>query len=191
MSTFLTVKEAAELTRKSTSSIRRIIYPIVEADDHPDRSQIQPSVEEVRELRMKGENFPWRLSEELLRREVPADDHLEKGTGGTPKQDFATGTDALISMLRRELDIKNIQIAQQGQTIEKQMDVITGLSERLREGNVLIGSLQQHLALPETGSRQKANPVDAKSTNGPSPEKGTKKNTKAARPKRGLFGLFR
>ena len=33
------------------------------------------------------------------------------------------------------------------------MELISGLSERLREGNVLIGSLQQHLSLAEPKSR--------------------------------------
>src|SRR5476651_663463 len=71
MAPFLTVKEAAQLTGKSPSSIRRVIYPIIKNDTHHDRGQIQPSVEEAMHLRMKGENFAWKLSEELLRREMP------------------------------------------------------------------------------------------------------------------------
>ena len=63
-----TVKEAARLTGKSPSSIRRIIYPIIQNDAHPDRVHIEPTVEDVLKLRMQGENFAWRLSEELLRR---------------------------------------------------------------------------------------------------------------------------
>ena len=47
MATFLTVKEAAKLTGKSTSSIRRVIYPIIHDDAHADRSHILPSVEEA------------------------------------------------------------------------------------------------------------------------------------------------
>ena len=42
-------------------------------------------------------------------------------------------------MLRRELDIKNQQITQQSELISKQMELVSGLSERLREGNILIG----------------------------------------------------
>ena len=56
------------------------------------------------------------------------------------------GTEALVEMLRKELDIKNQQINQQ-------MELINGLSERMREGNILIGSLQQQLALPAPASR--------------------------------------
>src|SRR5437764_167611 len=46
MPTFLTVKEAARLTGKSPSSIRRIIYPILKNNSHPDRVHIQPNVED-------------------------------------------------------------------------------------------------------------------------------------------------
>ena len=43
MSSFLTVKEAATLTGKSPSSIRRVIYPIIRDDNHADRLQIAPT----------------------------------------------------------------------------------------------------------------------------------------------------
>jgi len=144
LATFLTVKEASRITGKSPSSIRRIIYPIIHDDKHPDRTHIQPTVEEAMQLRMKGENFAWRVSEELLRREMPVEATTEKTTklSGHAEQD-------LLAMLQGELQIKNQQIVQQGELISKQMELISGLSERLREGNVLIGSLQQHLALPE------------------------------------------
>ena len=62
MTNFLTMKEAATLTGKSPSSIRRIIYPIIHDDKHPNRKQIRPTVEEVKQLRSKGTNFPWRVS---------------------------------------------------------------------------------------------------------------------------------
>ena len=73
MSTFLTVKEAAQRTGKSSSSIRRAFYPIIKNDAHPDRAHIEPSVEEALKLRVKGESFAWRISEEWLQREVPID----------------------------------------------------------------------------------------------------------------------
>src|SRR5262245_148444 len=68
--TFLTVKEAAAKTGKSPSSIRRLIYPILENDEHADRPHIEPNPAEARVLRLKGENFAWRVSEEFLAREV-------------------------------------------------------------------------------------------------------------------------
>jgi hypothetical protein len=190
MTEFFTMKEAAETTGKSPSSIRRIIYPILETENHPDRHHIQPTVEEVQQFRMKGENFAWRISEELLRREVPLETASEKGTekGGRTLYD---GQAELLAMLQKELDIKNQQITQQSGMLEKQMELIDGLSERLREGNMLIGSLQQRLALTDGSARTKSRPVDAEIKNVPANKPVAKtppKTTpKLQKPKRGFL----
>lgn len=165
MAKFLTVKEAAEITGKSTSSIRRIIYPILENDQHPDRSHIEPDVKTAKSLRVKGENFAWKISGELLRREIP-----ERGAKGTPesKSSSTAGNDqsaAIIDMLRNELGIKNTQIATQN-------ELLKGLSERLREGNILIGSLQQQLSLTD-GSARKRSDADEAESHSAKPEKGS------------------
>ena len=189
MPQFFTVKEAAQMTGKSTSSIRRLIYTIIKTDQHPGRLDIQPSVEEAQALRIKGDNFAWRISEELLKRAIPADSEPEKGTDRSSTRDVHDGHTELLAMLRAELDIKNGQIAQQGEMLATQMELISGLSERLREGNVLIGSLQQQLALPEVSSRPKSSVVDAK-TSKPAAGQAAKvptKSPKAAKSKRGLF----
>lgn len=177
MSTFLTVKEAAQLTSKSASSIRRVIYPIIHDDNHPDRAHIQPGVEEAVQLRLKGENYAWRLSEELLRREFPAD----RGTAPSSRPPVV-GDSELLAMLRRELDIKNEQIT-------KQLELISGLSERLREGNVLIGTLQQRLALPDGRRPHADEPLDVKHRTSTSAAKRTKVPvaTKPSKPKRGFW----
>ncbi|MSQ97582.1 MAG: hypothetical protein EXR98_23935 [Gemmataceae bacterium] len=191
MEAFLTVKEAARITGKSPSSIRRVIYPIIHDDAHADRAQIQPSVEEAMQLRMKGDNFAWRLSEELLRREMPAEAEAHKTTPLSPTKLSGHAEQDLLAMLQGELQIKNQQIVQQGELISKQMELISGLSERLREGNVLIGSLQQHLALPE--GRAGNQPISVKMKRAPSTqsEKGSTIATKAAKPKkRFLSRLF-
>lgn len=189
MTTFHTVKEASRLTGKSPSSIRRIIYPIIHNDAHPDRQHVQPSVEEALQLRVKGENFAWRLSEELLRREVPADAAADRPISAASTRPPADSD--LLTMLRRELDIKNQQITTQGELIAKQMELISGLSERLREGNVLIGSLQQRLSLPEGRSNTSA--INAKTKRpSPQPEKGSSMPPKAAKPRRSFLSrLFR
>lgn len=192
MPQFLTVKAAAVLTGKSPSSIRRVLYPIVERKDHPDRSHILPPVDEVAALRVKGENFAWRLSEELLRREFPADAPSERGTGAPSSKETATDEAGLLAMLRRELDIKNQQITQQGVMLEKQMELISGLSERLREGNILIGSLQQRLALTDGRESPSTEPVKAKRTAATTTEKGSATAPKTAKQKRGFLSrLFR
>jgi hypothetical protein len=202
MTNFLPVKEAAALVGRSPSSIRRvIIYPIIEATDHPDRVHIWPGVDEVAALRLKGESFPWKLTEELLRRMVPVEPVPDrKENSARPNSSTAEGE--LLAMLRGELAIKNQQIAQQAELISKQADLVSGLSERLREGNVLMAALQQRLALPD--GRNDDKPVDAVVSKSPTtktrseataksdkPEKGSAASVKPSKPKkRFLFRLF-
>ena len=193
MPLFLTVKEATRRTGKSPSSIRRIIYSILRDDAHPDRIYLEPGPQAAKELRSKGENFAWKISEELLARITSANNAGEKGSAASANRVSHAEAD-LLDMLRRELDIKNRQIAQQSEMIAKQMQLTEGLSERLREGNVLIHELQKQLALPAGGQRPTV--VDANSPKSgegeSSPKKPTKLASKPAKPKRGLFlRLFR
>ncbi len=186
---FLTVKEAAKLTGKSPSSIRRVIYPIIHDDANADRQQISPSVEEAQVLRLKGENFAWRISEELLQREVPVTAPSEKQTTSPAMND---GHSELLAMLREELQIKNQQIRQQTEMLTKQMELINGLSERLREGNVLTASLQQHLALTDGSNRMRTEHAKEGITKHGAGESSSKaKGTSAARPAKKNRGLFR
>lgn len=189
---FLTVREAALFTGKSPSSIRRLLHPILQAEKHADRQFIQPSVDEVLKLRMKGESFPWRVSEEFLRRAVPPEIVSEKGAGAPSKGSNQDET-PLLAMLRRELDIKNQQITQQGELISKQMELISGLGERLREGNILIGALQQRLTLPDGKEKSSQKPIVTKPREATSlSETGTEAGPKALEPKkRFLSRLFR
>jgi hypothetical protein len=152
MTKFLAVKEAAKLVGKSSSSIRRILYPILENDRHPDRYHIEPTVAAAKALRVKGDNFAWKISEELLRREVPND-----GTQAKADNKSASGyyprSSAIIDILRKQLDIKDQQISAQN-------DVIKGLLERVRKGNILMGALQQQLSPPEPANRNRSTVVE-------------------------------
>ena len=187
MSDFLTVKEAARLTGKSPCSIRRVIYPIIRDDKHADRKHVKPCVEDALKLRMKGENFAWRLSEELLRRQVPIEASTEKVSATALRRGPADERGELLAMLRSELEIKNRQIKQQGELIAKQMELIDGLSERLREGNILMGSLQQRLALPEGKVRSPIESTPLKQTVTDSVEKGGRTLSKTGKPKKSLL----
>ena len=187
MPSFLTVKEAARITAKSPSSIRRIIYPIIHDDKHADRGHIQPNVEEAMQLRMKGENFAWKLSEELLRREMPADSAATKVNPSPATKLSGHAEQDLLAMLQGELQIKNQQIVQQGELISKQMELISGLSERLREGNILIGSLQQHLGLPDGRAATSTLSVKTKRSPSTEPEKGSTIASKTAKPRKSFL----
>ena len=162
MSNFLTVIEAAKLTGKSPSSIRRILYPILKSDKHPDRQHIEPNVAMAKSMRVKGENFAWKVSEELLRREIPEGEEKAKVE---PKVAPIGGDHlhAFIEMLQKELDIKNRQI-------ETQSELLKGFSERLREGNILIGSLQKQLALGDGSDRNRSDTVEVDSSSMPTAE---------------------
>ena len=153
MSNFLTVKEAVERTGLSDSAIRRVIYPILKADKHTDRHLIEPNSADARALRVKGENFAWKISEELLDREMQ---ERVKKVKAEPKAGAtaSVGNEHLLAMLQKELDIKN-------QQIESQNQLLKGFSERMHEGNVLIGSLQKQLTVG--GSSRSTDTVDAQS----------------------------
>lgn len=171
--TFLTITEAAERTGRSESTIRRIIRSIADSKAHADRSAIEPSPAEVAAFKKKGENFTWRIREEVVMREFAAAQKTDK------KAKVESGE--ILSLLQRELDLKNKQI-------EKQWDVIQSLNDRLREGNILMGSLQQRLALPTAQS-----PIEAPAK-APSAKVSTepaKEVSKEKPAKKGMFGWFR
>jgi hypothetical protein len=190
---FLSVKEAALLVRKHPSSVRRAIYPIIENDQHPDRDQIQPSVADALSFRTQGVSFGWKVSEELLRKLIP-EESIEAKVPHVPPTKISGAEGELIGMLRAELAIKNQQIQSQSELIAKQMGLFGDMSERLREGNVLIASLQQRLALSD-GRTPHASPSDTTVAQEPKPaksEKGSPPPSKPTKAKRGLFArMFR
>ena len=178
MPKFLTVKEAATLTGKSPSSIRRIFYPILENPKHADRNHIEPNEKEAKTLRLAGETFAWRISEELLHREADSKVSRPSGRGKLLGADGERGSAAVIDMLQRELEIKNKQI-------DAQTELLRELNQRLREGNILMGSLQQQLALTD-GSHRNQKSVDAEASS-PTPEKASGDATPTKRKTSWLF----
>lgn len=132
--TFLTIAEAIEQTGRSASTIRRIIRTIADDAHHPDRDGIHPSIKEVAAFKKKGENFTWKIRADLLNQNSePALSKKKKSTSDTSPD--------ILTILNKELELKNRQI-------EKQWEVIHALNDRLREGNILMGSLQKRLGPP-------------------------------------------
>lgn len=185
---FISIREAATMTGKSDTSIRRLIVPIIKSENHPDRVHILPTVEEVLQLRIKGESFAWKIEAAWLVEAIPP------GTSGERRSNEAdsdTASSGLIAMLQKELEIKNSQISQANAIIGQHAALISGLTDRLKEGNILIANLQQRLALTD-GRGEPAPAMDAVVT---PPAKSVKveKGTAAPKikPKRGLFRFFR
>ena len=64
----------------------------------------------------------------------------------------AAGVDVDRSLIGKAV-IAMTRFGGQAELIAKQMELISGLGERIREGNLLIGSLQRQLALPDGKDR--------------------------------------
>ena len=192
MPEFLTVTQAAQQTGRSASSIRRrIIYPILENDQHPDRSHVEPSVEEVQRLRMKGESFPWRVSRELLDRHGPPKDSAELPT---EKIFVGVGDEPT---LREVVNLLRDQVLQNQQQLKVKDDQIATLSEitkslndRMREGNILMGQLQRQLSLASGGLRPTTDVVNTTNNAKPDVPAAPAPKSKTApkkSPKKGFF----
>lgn len=167
-SSFLTIAEAIEQTGRSASTIRRIIRTIADDANHPNRDGIEPSVKEVAAFKKKGENFTWKIRADLLTQQTDSALTKKKKTTSDVSPDILT-------ILNKELELKN-------QQIEKQWEVIHALNDRLREGNILMGSLQKRLGPPpETPTTESV--VEA-TTTAPSAEASVKQ-------KRKLFAFLR
>jgi len=171
MTNFLSISEAKSLTGKSESSIRRIIKSIADNDKHANRDAIQPTPSEVAAFKKKEEPFAWRIREDVLLAECG------KAQAKHPTKEKKTNapTGDILSVLQQELALKNEQIS-------KQWEVIHALNDRLREGNILMGSLQKHFALAEG----KNEIVDVE----PSKEASAKKAEKKAEKKSILARIF-
>lgn len=156
MSTFLTIKEASDKTSKSVSTIRRLVRDIVVDDAHKDRAGIHPSPAEVKKLQGQEVQFAWKISEELLQKTFGSFDALQ----ALKKDRVGDGVEEVLGVLREELQSKDRQLAAKDSQIEKLGSIIGSLNDRLREGNVLMATLQQQLQLPEKAGVQNAPVVD-------------------------------
>ena len=169
---FITIAEATEKTGRSASTIRRLIRTITETASHPDRDAIEPDIKKVTALKKKGENFTWKIREDIVLKNFEGAPLAEKKSNLESKI-------TILDILQKELGLKN-------QQIEKQWEVIHALNDRLREGNILMGSLQKRLGPPASES-QNESIMDA-STVKPSSESS---DQPVMAPKRRLFAWMK
>jgi len=142
---FLSLKEAAQHTGKSHSSLRRFLEKITKADDHADRGLIQPDVDEVARLHAENHPFSWRVSTVLLDREFAEQGSDRQASNESGSQTTAASNELLsrtITMLETELSAKNKQIAE--------------FQERQRETNVLLQQTTEKLMLLTDGKKKPA-----------------------------------
>lgn len=146
---YLTISEAAQKTNRSSSTIRRVIRSIADNPSNDDRSGIEPTPKAVEAFKKKGENFTWKIREDILLKNLHSalKSAVTGCDGGAKLQSLSSSKieKDILQILRQELHLKNRQI-------EKQWEVIQSLNDRLREGNILMGSLQRRLAPPQADS---------------------------------------
>lgn len=190
---YLTIAEAVEKTGRSPSTIRRIIRSITDRKTHPDRIGIDPAPGAVEQFKKKGGNFTWKICEDVLLKNLRRVQYEEKKLSSSSIQ---TSGGSILDILQKELEIKNRQI-------EKQGEIIQSLNERLREGNILMATLQKQIAPPSPfEGHSSMEPVTVKASTKASmeasrrpPKKNSgghpKKSASVRAPKRGLFSWFR
>lgn len=146
--TLLTIREAAHATGHSTHKIRRLIKAIADDPENGDRSLVEPSPVDVQRLSAEGVQFTWRISEDLVRRQLG-----DTPTATTMKNESGVGESPdVLALLQRAMTAKEnaeAKLFDQLKTKDEQIaglqHTVTSLNERLRESNVLMASLQRQL----------------------------------------------
>lgn len=181
MTDFLSIREATQIAGVSVTTLRRLVRGIVADDAHADREQILPSVEDVRRMKAVGQQFTWTISRELLVRE------FEQRNGRAKADEVASlgPLGEVVVVLRDQLQATGEQLKVKDSQIASQVEIIQSLNERLREGNILIGSLQRQLALPE--AVVVTSPASSKEAAPAKPTKVAEKHSTPKRPARKGF----
>jgi hypothetical protein len=159
-------------TGKSRSSLRRFVEAITKPDNHPDRQFILPTIEEVNQLHSDNHPFSWRISTQLLDQKFNkqgshATDFAGKGES-QPNEKVVSLLEETISMLNRELDQKNKQIAE--------------FQERQRETNILLKQTTERLVMLSEGSKpQPTQPNNTITVDNQATEEGSPSQPKQAK----------
>lgn len=144
----LSVKEARKLTGKSESTIKRLIREITGDPDHPDRSLVLPSRDEVEKRRAAGDTYTWRIDTKLLLSRYPQESDSEQGSENVEKATTTAGSNGgIIDLLREQLQSKDQQLRTLETQLDRKDDQIAKLNDRMRESNVLMQELQKRLAI--------------------------------------------
>jgi hypothetical protein len=145
MSNYLTIKEAADRAGKAEITIRRFVQSIVKEQARSSkRKLIQPTHAKVQELKKSKQPFSWKIADELIEKQFAQEEGATKKSTAKTKMEIS-----MSESLQQELQSKEGQLQIKDDQIKALTEIVQSLNERMREGNVLMASLQQHLALPE------------------------------------------
>ena len=142
---FVTVAESRKLTGKSESTIKRLVREIVADASHPDRTSIQPSHDEVEQLRASKQQYVWQIDPALLMRRFPPSP--ASGAANGVRTANQPAGDLVIHILQQQLQSKDLQIRSMENQLDRKDEQIANQNERQRETNILMKELQQRLAL--------------------------------------------
>lgn len=157
MPTFLSIKEAASRAEKAEITVRRFVQSVVkEQTKSAQRKLIQPTPAEVRALKKQKRPFSWKISEELIAKQFQKSSVPK--SSAKPAEKLQKEPEFL-STLQGELESKQGQLKVKDDQIQALTEIVYSLNERMREGNVLMASLQKHLALPEGNTEQEEKKV--------------------------------
>lgn len=158
MPTYLTIKEAADRAGKAEITIRRFVQSVIKEQARgADRKLIQPTPAAVRDMKKRKQPFSWKIAEELVAKHFTE----EMKSAARPEAGSMHGT--VMETLQKELLSKEQQLGVKDSQIRALTEIVQSLNERMREGNVLIASLQRHLALPEAKEEAQAAPTKERS----------------------------
>ena len=148
MDTFLSLKEAAEFSGRSESTLKRLIARVLNEHRHD-----QSLIDQVIKKRQAAKGYFWFISKKFLTEEFAlgesVDDHGRSGErpkahDGEPVDDRMAGQRTLeseiIAILKEQLRVKDEQIR--------------NFQERDREHNILLKAFQDKLFLLESGRGQ-------------------------------------
>lgn len=145
---------AKEITKAPTGSLPMLEigsdFPL--GPNHADRSQIEPSAEDVERLSAQQVQFTWRVSEELVHRELgeaQTTDTSSTAVGESPTTDAVAVLQRALSAQEAVTERLLEQLKAKDSQIEGMQTFMQSLNERLRESNLLMAALQKQLPLPD------------------------------------------
>jgi hypothetical protein len=198
MDQHLTLQEARTFTRKSESTLKRLLREIVSNPNHVDRLSVLPAIEEVERRKAAKEPYVWKIDRQLLLRRFPANEPTQAVDGGSPRtSEVSAPSDLMLQVLQDQLKSKDQQIRTLEVQLDRKDEQISSLGERMMESNVLMRELQQRLTLPSPRVSVSDPIVESRPpTARPVPKHPAKPVSKPAskpvKQKRGFFGrLFR
>jgi len=153
-----TIKEAAAVTGKSQSTIKRLIAPIREDESSADRHHLLPSPEQYAEFKKSGQPFNWQISDSFLRQRFPTvESNDTKQAAESPiMQDQMKGiaSDKLFEALTKTIDILENQLNEKDRQIKEKDELVNKFGAMAQE-------LQKKLlAAPVTTPTPPSQPAD-------------------------------